>query len=1315
MSLFLFLILNTVGTGGIAQSADDHGNYLNNATNLSLGSSVVGRIDPGDDQDIFRLDLTGRSGNTDVWIYTTGELDTLGQLYDNSATLIVFNNDGYIEPNRTNFHLRRNLAPAIYYIGVYSADQTTTGNYTLHAKAVTDPGSTVSTAKPLNLGTPTAGRIDTDDDRDVFRLDLSGRTGTTDVWIYTTGDLDTAGGLYYSSGGQAFLWNDDSLIAGRRHNFHLRTSLVSGVYYVGVFGADKAAPTTGSYIIHAEAVTDPGSTISTANLLSLRVPTAGSIDTASDTDYFRLDLAKTTNVYLYARSVYGEPLWGWPVNSENTYVPSNVYLEDDYFYIRDDFEPGTHYIRVRTSSSVTSHPVPYTIHVFTDVNYTNFITNCNAATNALNDPKISDSLYGCQWHLSNSDGEDINVEPVWASGIDGTGVNIAVVDDGMDWSHEDLVDNVNTALNHDYTGNNDVHHPFKHHGTKVAGVIAARNNGVGVRGVAPRATIYGYNYLASDQTDAQRADAMTRNRVITAVSNNSWAPKGGPGLGQANLFWELGVESGITTGYSGKGILYVFGSGNSHSEGDNANLSELGNYYAVTTVCSVNDGDTRSNYSEMGANLWVCAPSGDRGGGNEYRSIVTVENYDRYVYDFSGTSAATPIVSGVAALMRQANPNLTWRDLKLILAASARKNDPTNTGWENGAQKYGATSTTDLYQFNHEYGFGAVDAKAAVDMAKTWSGSLPTLKDATAASGSLNAPIPDAPETGASTTVTRTLTLNTDIDFTEFVEINVTFDHPSFRDLDIDLVSPSGAVSQLTVPFDTFNDDDPEDDFIPLRGAFRLGSARHLGEDPNGVWQLRVTDHYNGMSGTLTSWDIKAYGHSSPPAGTGGCATGGAVPNASSNPGLVSDCDTLLQARDTLVGTGTSLNWSASTPITSWDGVTATGTPARVTELDLRNRGLRGTIPVQLGSLSALTSLNLSTVQRVCQGDVCRDIEESERNRLTGTIPATLGNLSNLEYLSLTRNQLTGSIPSEIGNLSNLILMGLGGNQLSGTVPAWLGNMTSLVGLFLWDNQLTGSIPTSLGSLSNLGWLEMGSNQLSGSIPVELGNLTQLQRLTLNSNQLTGSIPTQLGSLTNLKVLSLSNNQLTGAIPISLGNLSNLELLYLSQNQLTGCIPAALQNVAENDLADLGLPYCAGLTVSMTIASANALVRIDSPIAVTATFSEPVSGFTVDDVSVANGTASNFVGSDGSSVYTFDVTPNAIGAVTVDIAAGAAQDSDGNGNIAAAQLSLGIPYDDDGDGTINQTEVLTAVADYFRGALSALQVLAVVSLYFTAG
>ena len=94
---------------------------------------------------------------------------------------------------------------------------------------------------------------------------------------------------------------------------------------------------------------------------------------------------------------------------------------------------------------------------------------------------------------------------------------------------------------------------------------------------------------------------------------------------------------------------------------------------------------------------------------------ATTDNDNRYRGSFGGTSAATPIVSGVAALVREANNTLTWRDVKLILAASARKNDPDNTNWEQGTLKYG--SATDRYKFNHEYGFGMVDAKAAVDLA----------------------------------------------------------------------------------------------------------------------------------------------------------------------------------------------------------------------------------------------------------------------------------------------------------------------------------------------------------------------------------------------------------------------------------------------------------------------------------------------------------------------------------------------------------------------------------------------------------------------
>ena len=1265
-------------------------------------------------------------------------------------------------------------------------------------------GVGAQTVTPLPLGSSVAGRIDPSDEVDIYELDLSGQVGVTDVWIYATGELDSVGGLF-DNNANLLAVNDDSFIEGRRTSFHLRASLLPRIYYVAVSSYQLA--TTGDYILHAKAVTDPGSTVGTAKTLNLSAPTAGSIGFAGDTDYFRLDITKATHLNLYARSVYGERVVGYPVDVGDRFVPSNTHLWTDGFDVRDHFGPGTHYIKVFTLSNVTSHPVPYTIHAYEETAYPAFLEDCQTKTNALNNPQISDSLYGCQWHLQNQNGEDINVEPVWAEGIKGEGINIAVVDDGIDFNHQDLRDNVNTSLNHDYTDLDSIFYPFAHHGTYMAGIIAARDNGIGVRGVAPRATIYGYNYLVG-QTFLNEANAMTRNMDVTAVSNNSWGPVGGPGLGYANPFWELAIESGTAAGYGGKGILYSFAGGNDHQIGANSNLNEYANHYAVTAVCGTNDVGTRIVESEFGANLWVCAPAGDYE--NAQLGMVTTENYDRYVYGLRGTSVSTAIVSGVAALMRDANPNLTWRDLKLILAASARKNDPTNTGWKDGARKYGSTSATDLYHFNHEYGFGVVDAKAAVDMAKGWGNNLPQLQSATSESGSFNFLVPDLPATRVPTTFLHELTLNTDdIDFTEFVEIDVTFDHDSFRDLDIELESPSGAVSKLSVPFNTYTPDDPtDDDFVPLRGSFRFGSARHLGEDPNGVWRLRVSDHITSGSGTWNSWSIKVYGHSGTPASTSTCAIQGAVANAVENPGLVSDCETLLEARDALVETGTSLNWSENTPITSWDGVTVEGSPARVTQLSLRNRGLRGMMPAQLGDLTALTRLDLNTATRVCEDGVCQETAEHEHNRLTGEIPAALGDLARLEMLSLVGNRLTGPIPPELGNLTDLRLLALPGNQLTGVVPAQLGNLSRLEGLYLWDNDLSGNIPVELGRLTNLRDLQLGRNQLSGSIPHEigslhnlqwlslhtnqltgqipsqlgnlnslkvlglwdnrftgnvppqLGNLTGLERLSLAMNQLTGTIPAQLGSMTsirllrlhdnmltgeiptnlgslsnleelllsqnqltghvppslgdlsNLRELSLRSNQLTGMIPTTLVGLTNLEKLYLSQNQLTGCIPAALQDVADNDLADLGLPFCVSPTVTPSITSTSVLVRINSPIPLTATFTEPVSGFAVSDITVFNGSEGNFVGSDGDTVYTFDATPNAIGDVTVDIAADVALDAENNGNTAAIQLSLGIPYDDDHDGRISRAEVIKAISDYlFGGNLTRDQVIAIIALY----
>ena len=300
----------------------------------------------------------------------------------------------------------------------------------------------------------------------------------------------------------------------------------------------------------------------------------------------------------------------------------------------------------------------------------------------------ADPLYGCQWHLNNTGQfggdtmHDINVEEVWET-TKGEGVNVAVVDTGLDYEHDDLKENVDTALNHAFHSGDVRDLAGSGHGTSVAGIIAARDNNLGGRGVAPRATIYGYRILGGFLTDDERAEAMTFQLDETDISNNSWGFADSGNMHFTNEVWELALKRGVEEGAGGKGTFYTWAAGNG-GLGDNANLSERTNHYAVTAVCAVNYNDVRTHYSETGANLWICAPSS---GVDPLPGITTTRIRNQSTSEFGGTSAAAPIVAGVAALMRSVNPDLTWRDLKLILAGSARKNDSDDSGWEQDSRR----------------------------------------------------------------------------------------------------------------------------------------------------------------------------------------------------------------------------------------------------------------------------------------------------------------------------------------------------------------------------------------------------------------------------------------------------------------------------------------------------------------------------------------------------------------------------------------------------------------------------------------------------
>ncbi len=239
-------------------------------------------------------------------------------------------------------------------------------------------------------------------------------------------------------------------------------------------------------------------------------------------------------------------------------------------------------------------------------------------------------------------------------------------------------------------------------------------------------------------------------------------------------------------------------------------------------------------------------------------------------------------------------------------------------------------------------------------------------------------------------------------------------------------------------------------------------------------------------------------------------------------------------------------NWNSPSAIGTWYGV-ETNSAGFVTELELDDNNLSGSLPAQLGELAELRRLVL------------------DGNEISGRIPPELGNLGNLTMLNLRGNSMEGPIPSELGNLTALDTLDLFFTGVSGTIPPSLGNLGSLQRLTVGWNQLSGPIPPEIGQLDNATYMNFSRNELTGTIPPELGDLDSIELLSVSRNNLTSTIPTELGELETIERLYLYDNQLTGEIPPVLGQLVRLDLLWIHQNQLTGPIPDEFANLTAMD------------------------------------------------------------------------------------------------------------------------------------------------------
>ncbi|GAY51708.1 hypothetical protein CUMW_136310 [Citrus unshiu] len=295
---------------------------------------------------------------------------------------------------------------------------------------------------------------------------------------------------------------------------------------------------------------------------------------------------------------------------------------------------------------------------------------------------------------------------------------------------------------------------------------------------------------------------------------------------------------------------------------------------------------------------------------------------------------------------------------------------------------------------------------------------------------------------------------------------------------------------------------------------------------------------------------------------------------------ITTDQQALLTLKADLIDDPSRLlakNWTTSTYVCSWIGITCDVQRHRVTGLNISYFGLGGTIPSQIGNLSSLETLDLS------------------HNQLSGTIPSSIFTISTLKMLSLSFNDLSGAIPKEIGNLTMLKKLGLGYNKLRGEIPQELGNLAELELVSLTNNFLSGTIPSTIFNLSSLSTgMDFSNNSLTGSLPDDMcRRLPLIKGLYMSNNKLTGPIPNNIwqckeliivkeliigrifqlaiGGLMNLQDLSLRDNGLQGSIPKSIGGLVSLESLDLSNNSLSGNIPTSMEKLLY--LKDLNLSF----------------------------------------------------------------------------------------------------------------------------------------------
>ncbi len=506
----------------------------------------------------------------------------------------------------------------------------------------------------------------------------------------------------------------------------------------------------------------------------------------------------------------------------------------------------------------------------------------------------SNSLNYCQWYLNKSGTTarvDINVAGAWARGLTGKGVVIGIIEGPVQFSHPDLVDNLERSESWNFFDRTPTVVPpasDNMHGTSVAGLMAAcGGNRTGMTGVAPHAKYavlnVGGGYLFDDGPAVQRlADAMRYHsnpgRATIPIKNNSQSTT----YPFASSLWQgvSAIESAIRESHAA-GCITVIAAGNSRlkvglrtvSEADANKLHNCHLPEVIVTTAVGFDGRVAA-YANFGASITCAAPSreseptfGFEGvgvlstdllGADGYNTSLTQAPFEPSDLDyarFGGTSATAPIVSGALALAREVQPNLTTRMAKHLLARTCRVVNPGDSlptgGW---------TTNRAGFHFNNNYGFGLIDVDALTTQAPRFTRVTPLVTDTT---GEIFAGNPMVRMNDTNGLLRSCVVTNTGPLEEVQLRLKVNFGRSNasarcYGQLGLVLVSPSGTRSVLSMPNPRSQDVSSREKPWPSLDWTYSANA-FWGENPAGKWRIILSHPYPPQEGTSETNFPNAY------------------------------------------------------------------------------------------------------------------------------------------------------------------------------------------------------------------------------------------------------------------------------------------------------------------------------------------------------------------------------------------------------------------------------------------------------------------------